>query len=268
MSCSYSKPQNNTRKKVHFPFEIAIVTSSNNPVLLRDSTLNILKSYRIPFMKITIFLSNKEQDGFYKKYLLKNTYGTLHTIPSSNLSEYYNSIQAYYAPGTRILYVKDCIKYILELSSNKTVKPLKSLLALCKSGFSECEKANTCLWGLCPSVTGMKHTLGTSLNYISGNLWGCINPANDIKLTQDCKEDYERSIQYFRKYKSVVRLNMITAVTHSVVGMVSKNKESECESESEFNSAIMLFQKYPEYVSLKKSNSGKLLLRLREVMAE
>jgi hypothetical protein len=212
MSRSIVKKETNLKQKFKFPFEIAIPTYGN-PILLRDTTLNILKAYNVPYANITIFLQNKLTEKLYKHHLLPCTYGRLITTGTSNIAEYYNSIQRYYEIGTPIVYIKDSIKAIYELQTTKVVQPLRSLLALCKIGFLECEKAHASLWGIAPSLSEMSPSSTNDLTYIPGILWGSINPGKQIILTNSSQEEYERSMEYFAKDGAVVRLNSICALS-------------------------------------------------------
>ena len=56
------KTRHQTRKRNHFEYEIAI-PSYKRPETLRDKTLTILKAYRIPADRITVFVANKEQEA-------------------------------------------------------------------------------------------------------------------------------------------------------------------------------------------------------------
>jgi hypothetical protein len=252
-----AKSHTNIRTKIQFPYEIAIPTLQN-PVLLRDTTLNILKAYRIPFRKITIFVPSIAQEKLYKSTLFPNTYGKLYNTSTTNLADHYNGIYSYYTPGTQVIFIKDCIKYILEYNSAETtaVRQLRSVLALCKLGFLSCEKEGAHLWGLSPNVSGMKQTITTSFQYIPGSLWGTIIPfPASIHLTQSYKEDYERTIQYYKADKTVIRLNMASAI--------------ECNQPVdiiELQSSIKnLIQLYPEYIAQKKSEPSECMLRTQKL---
>jgi len=247
------KPHTNIRIKNKFPYEIAI-PSMNNPVLLRDTTLNILKAYRIPSAKITVFVPSLIQERNYKSILLPNTYGRIWNTSTITLADHYNGIYAYYTPGTQVVFMKDCIQTVLE--SSPTLRPLQSFLAMCKVGFGTCEKEHARLWGLCPTVPCMKQTITTSLKHIPGSLWGtCIPPPSVIHLRQNYKEDYERTVQYYKADKVVVRLNMICAV--------------ECKQPIDLTSLRVsiqaLLQAYPEYIAQKKSDPLELYCLRKEV---
>jgi len=249
MNKAPTKPHSHLRIKTKFPYEIAIPTI-HNPVLLRDTTLNILKAYRVPSAKITVFVPSASQEQIYKSVLLPNTYGRIWNTSTTTLADLYNRIYSYYTPGTQVVFIKDCIQYILE--ENPLLRPLKSFLALCKLGFLTCEKEGSSFWGVSPTISTMKQTITTSLQYIPGRLWGTYIPLPSvIHLTQNHKEDYERTIQYYKADKAVIRLNMACAV--------------ECKQPIDLpglrSSIQALLQIYPEYVTLKKSDPLNIQFR-------
>jgi hypothetical protein len=185
--------------------------------------------------------------------LLPNTYGKIINTVSKTLAEHYTSIQMYYPCGFPIVYIKDNIKCIVELNSfkEKTVQPLKSFLSLCKKGFVECEKANARLWGTCSSFSEINDSVTTSLQYISGNIWGSINPGNEIQITQNSKEDYERSVLYYKKDNAVVRINTVV-----VLNCIETQDTVSAEKAVKY-----MVQKYPEYISVKKSNPFEIQMK-------
>jgi hypothetical protein len=250
---SPTKSQLNIRNKINFPFEIAIPTI-NNSIILRDTTLNILKAYRIPYMKITIFVPSAAHQKNYKTNLLPNTYGKIWNTSTNTLAEHYNEIYSYYTPGTKVVFIKDCIQSIVEYFPTETsnIRPLRSLLALCKLGFLTCEKEQARLWGLSPTIVSMKQTIPSSFQYIPGGLWGTIIPLPSIiHLTQNYKEDYERTIQYYKLDKNVIRLNMFCAIE-------CKQHVNSRELQDSIKNLVQL---YPEYILQKKTDPSECILR-------
>jgi hypothetical protein len=238
---SIAKRKEPIKLKIKFPVQIAI-PSTGNPIVLRDTTLNILKAYRIPFANITVFFESKSKEAIYKDHLLPLTYGRLVSTGTKGTAELYNWIQQFYIPGTPIVYIKDCIQSILELQSTESLQPLRSFLALCKRGFTECEKTHATIWGVCPKISSVAPTITTDLTTIPGSLWGCINPGKSIYLTQPIREDYERSVQYFLQDGAVVRLNNIVAKECIIEHHDSSILKKACKT---------LKTLYPEYVEIK-----------------
>ena len=256
-----------TRKRALFPYEIAI-PSYKRPETLRDKTLTILKAYRIPANKITVFVADKEQEKMYRETLKPGTYGKI-VVGIVGMGAIRNFISDYYAIGTPIVNIDDDIKGFLEYDADKPrkEKPLKSLLAVIKKGFTECEKAGACLWGVYPVANGffMKPKVSTDLKYIIGSFWGCINPGTkEIKITLDDKEDYQRSILYYKADGAIVRLNMVAPISSYYKepgGMQEERTKQRVEK-----SARWLVKEYPEFAVLNPSKkSGYMEVRLRDM---
>lgn len=265
MSKTASKHQ--TRKRGIFPYEIAI-PSYKRPETLRDKTLAILKAYRIPVAKITVFVADKEQEKIYRETLKPGTYGKI-VVGIVGMGAIRNFISNYYTIGTPIVNIDDDIKGFLEYDADKPrkEKPLKSLLAVIKKGFSECEKAGARLWGVYPVANGffMKPKVSTDLRYVIGSFWGCINPGvKEIKITLDDKEDYQRSILYYMADGAIVRLNMVAPISSYYKepgGMQEERTKQRVEK-----SARWLVKEFPEFAVLNPSKkSGYMEVRLRDM---
>jgi len=260
-----------TRKRIHFPYEIAI-PSYKRAETLRDKTLDFLKKYRIPSQKITVFVANKEEEKIYKDTLKPGTYGKI-VVGIRGMCPIRNFITKYYPVGTLLVNIDDDIKGFLEYDASKPrkEKPLRSLLAVIKTGFSECEKAKTQIWGVYPVANGffMKPKVSTDIRYIIGSFWGCINPGlkgpGGIEITTEYKEDYQRSILYYKKYGAVVRLNMyapISAYYTEAGGMQEVKDRRQLEEKG----ARWLVKTYPDFAVLNPSKkSGYMEVKLKDL---
>lgn len=255
-----------TRKVNQFLYQIAI-PSYKRPETLRDKTLMVLQKYRIPPSAITIFVANKEEEDIYKKTLKKGTYNKL-VVGVVGMGDIRNFISHYYPIGTKIVNIDDDIKGFLEYDAHAARKerPLRSLLAVMKRGFEECEKHEARLWGVYPVANGffMKPKISTDLRYIIGSFWGCINPGTkEIKITLDDKEDYQRSILYYEADEAVIRLNMVAPITayyKEPGGMQEERTKARVEK-----SARWLVKTYPEFAKLHATKkSGFMEVRLRD----
>jgi hypothetical protein len=166
--------------------------------------------------------------------------------------------------------IDDDIKGFLEYDADtkRKERPLRSLISTIHRGFAECGKAGTALWGVYPVANGyfMKPKVSTDLRYIIGSFWGCINPGlKEIEITTEYKEDYQRSILYYRKFGAVVRLNMVAPISayYTEAGgmqVVSDRKEREEKG------ARWLVKTYPEFAVLNASKkSGYMEVRLKDL---
>jgi cellulose synthase/poly-beta-1,6-N-acetylglucosamine synthase-like glycosyltransferase len=254
-----------TRKRVQFPYEVAI-PSYKRPETLRDKTLKVLASYNIPVAKITVFVADEEQFKIYKETLLPGTYGKL-VVGIVGMGAIRNFISDYYPVGTPIVNIDDDIKGFLEYSASapRKERKLRNLINIITRGFEECKKAEARLWGVYPVANGffMKPTVSTDLKYVIGSVWGCINPGTrEIKITLDDKEDYQRSILYYIADGAVVRLNFVAPVSSYYKepgGMQEERTKQRVEK-----SARWLVKHYPDYAKLNPNKkSGYMEVRLR-----
>ena len=251
------------RRKEHFPYQIAI-PSYNRAETLRDKTLALLKAYRIPAEKITIFVANNEQEDIYKNVLSPNLYGKI-IVGVKGLMNIRNFISDYYPIGTPIVNFDDDIKGFLEYSNDakRNERPLKSLLGVIKYGFEECIKHGASLWGLYPVPNGffMKETVSTDLKFCIGSTWGCINTG--IKLTMSEKEDYERTILYYLRDGLVIRLNNVSPITAYYKEPGGMQEEDRKEKQNE--AVKTLLKRYPQFVTQNHSRkSGYPEIRIRD----
>ena len=261
-----TKVRHQTRKRNHFPYEVAI-PSYKRPETLRDKTLAVLKHYRIPSDKITVFVADKEQEKIYKDTLNPGSYGKI-VVGIRGMGAIRNYITEYYPIGTPIVNIDDDIKGFLQYDESKPrkEKPLVSLLGVMKAGFNECKKAEARLWGVYPVANGffMKPKVSTNLRYIIGSFWGCINPGiKAVKITLDDKEDYQRSILYYKHDDAVVRLNMVAPISsyYKEAGGMQEERTKQRVEES----ARWLVKEYPEFSVLNPSKkSGYMEVKLKD----
>lgn len=182
---------------------------------LGEKTLKTLEKYNIPKNKIDIFVANKKEEKIYRE--LYGEYNIIRgVIGMRQIREFMFN---YYDNGDKILFMDDDITDIKELIDSKTkLKDIDDLDKTIIKGFELCEENNTILWGIypCDNKGFMKHKHSTHLAFCVGWMWGCIIDKECLK--QDPRmignfEDYERSINVFKKYEKVIRLNNICAKT-------------------------------------------------------
>ena len=215
----------------------------------RDKTLALLKKYKIPKERIYVIVANKEEKDIYEATLDPTTYGHL-LIGVPGLSDVRNWIFNHFPKGSKIVSCDDDIKGFIEYDGAKKrhEKELVSLKKVIHRGFSECKKAHARLWGVYPSANGffMKPTVTTDLRFIIGSFWGCINPGSEVSLERSEKEDYERTLKFFSKDQTVVRLNFVspkTAYYKEPGGMQTRNRLKHQQV-----AVKALLKKYPDFV--------------------
>lgn len=206
-----------TRKRVRFPYSIAIPTW-NPPSHVAQTTLALLTSYNVPLSAITVFVPTKEALTQYKEAL---PHVTCHATGTNTDAAMYNAISDAYPIGAPLVVCSDSLQGILHVAS-----PLTSFLALCDLGFSVCRKESARLWTLAPPKQQSK-TITTDLRTPSAALWGCLNPGAQIRLTLPECSEYERAILFWRADKVVVRLGMIVPLVRTDSGQGRCSKEGK-----------------------------------------
>lgn len=256
------------QKKGQFPYQIAI-PSYNRAETLRDKTLAMLKSYRIPADHITVFVADGDQKKLYKETLVPGTYGSI-VVGIKGLMEVRNFISDYYPIGTPLVCFDDDLKGFIEYTEEtaRHEKPLRSLLGVIKRGFEECIKHGASLWGVYPSPNGyfMKPTVSTDLKICIGSAWGCINPgtkgSKGVKLTMSEKEDYERSLLYYLRDGHIIRLNFVSPLT---AYFKEPGGLQEGDRKKRMRAAVdTLVKRYPDYIvenPRRKSGYAEILFR-------
>lgn len=263
--------QGKATRKNTFPYEVAI-PSYKRHVAINEKTLATLKRYGIPASKITVFVANKDEEALYKESLKPGTYGKI-VVGVKGMHDIRNFITGYYKVGTKIVNIDDDIKGFLEYTetNKRKERPLRSLIGVIKKGFEECEKAKTKLWGVYPVANGyfMKPKVSTEIRYIIGSFWGCINPGlkgpDGIEITTEYKEDYQRSILYYKRWGSVVRLNMYAPISayYTEAGGMQEVKERRSLEEK---GAKWLVKTYPQFAVLNPSKkSGYMEVKLKDL---
>jgi hypothetical protein len=227
----------------------------------RDMTLSILKRYRIPKEDIYVIVANEEEKKIYSSILDSSTYGHL-LVGVPGLPEVRNWIFHHFPKGKPLVCCDDDIKGFIEYdSSNKRhERELVSLKKIIQRGFSECKKIDCRFWGVYPSANGffMRPTVSTDLKFCVGPFWGCLNPGNDIKIDigQGEKEDYQRTIQFFKADGAVVRLNFVapkTAVYKMPGGLQFGNRLKR-----EHKTIKAMMKKYPGWIKLNPTRKSKM----------
>ena len=249
-------------------FVIAI-PSYKRAETLKKKTLRVLQEQNIDKEKIFIFVANQEEYDIYVKTLPE--YYNKIIIGQVGMANIRNVITNYFDEDKYIFSMDDDINYFVKLTKEKTKETKQEsekfspgdLEKFIIDGFRECEKKNFNLFGIYPVDNSyfMKDRITYDLRYIIGSCWGCIN--KKILITQQYKEDFERTIKYYIQDKGVIRFENISLSScyyKEPGGMqVERTKALELEG------CYKLVEKYPNLCSLNlKKKSGFAEVRLKD----
>ena len=228
-----------------------VIPSYKRQKVLQEKTLATLHKYKIPKDKIYVFVANKEEYDIYKAALDPSTYGHL-IIGVPGLSAVRNFISNYFPKGKKLVNCDDDLRGFIEFDVKKKrhEKELVDLKGVIERGFKECAVKGANLWGLYPSANGyfMKDTVSYDLKHIIGNFFGYINFKNErhLTVTSGSKEDYERSLIFFKEDGVLVRLNFVAAKTaiYTTPGGLQDGKRLQ----KAHKDVKGLMKKYPSFV--------------------
>lgn len=243
-------------------YKIAIPSYKRSDII-QEKTLNYLKECGIPSNIIDVFVANQEEYENYKK-ISPQTYNKL-IIGQETLHKQRNYIRQYYPDGTHILNLDDDIEQ-LEILKNKTLHPIsKNLNHIIKYGFQLLKKEKTKLLGIYAARNHffMSNDYSKGLYYCIGSCYWTINDkSHEIDVQLEDKEDYERSLKSYIKYKHIIRLNNITAKTgyYTTRGGMQETRTPKRIQES----GKYLIKKYPKLCEQNKARKEHFEIRFKK----
>jgi len=204
-----------------------------------NGTLTFLKKSGYPNHLIHIFVASEEEANLYK-YLTE--YKII--IGTVGLAKQRNFITDYFDDGETILSMDDDIKGVKIING--------SFIDLITKGV----QSNAPLWGILPNDDGRKmiaDVTTTHLTHILGSLF-LYKVNKNIRITINEKEDFERSILYFKQYGSVSRYKgagTMTAYAQTAGGLQQEGRGLRMLEEIKY-----LHELYPEYIRKVQKKKG------------
>ena len=238
-----------------------VIPSYKRAEICRDKTLAVLKEYNIPKDRIYVVVANKEEKSEYETVLDKSTYREI-LVGVPGLANVRNWIFKHFPKGAKLVSCDDDINGFIEYTTKtkRHEQRLRSLKDVINRGFSECEKAKCGHWGIYPSPNGffMKPTVSTDLKFIIGSFNGFINPGTEvmIEISEGEKDDYERTIKFFKRDGAVVRLNFVSAKTATYKTPGGLQLGNRLKKERRTVKGLM--KKYPGWIKLNPTRKSKM----------
>lgn len=228
---------------------------------LKKKSLRVLELYGIERERIFVFVA-PEEVADYRAALLGYTV----VEGGKGLPANRNAVVAYFPEGTPVFFMDDDIRGYLEYTTEnqRHERQLEDLHGLIVRGFEEVQKAGLSLWGIYPSANGrwMRPCLTRGLLFCYGCSFGLLI-RKEIQSEIAYKEDYERSLKFFKRDGSVLRLNWVAPLQSLCRGKGGLNTERTKDKEKE--ECEWLQTKFPEEMSygLRK---GKWTVRLKRTV--
>lgn len=244
------------------------IPSYRRPAGVRDKTLAVLSKHNVDPERVTVFVANEQEYDDYKRELANTPYKNI-VIGEIGLQAQRRIIQKHYPVGTKLVCFDDDIQEVLRKVDDKTVVPVENLeQQVFFRGFEECEKNNAYLFGIYAvnNPMFMKNRVSVGLYFCVGCLWGVINRHDDdLKITIDEKEDYQRTLQHYVKDGAVVRLDDITIKTKYYAEPGGMQGTDARKEENITKNAKWLEEQYPELCTMYiRESKNRAELRLRD----
>jgi hypothetical protein len=213
-----------------------------------------LERYQIPSETIYIFTAPEEFESY------KRAFPNCNVIKGElGLMAQRNYITNFFEEGVPLVCLDDDIEDLKQLKDGKLV-PVEDLKLLVDGAFLACELHKLSMWGIYPISNAffMRPGYSTDLKFCIGHLHGVMN-RKDIVLTLTYKDDYERTLKYYKRDGGVVRLNFVCAKTkmYQAGGLGLKQKE---RLDQNMKSAKSIIELFPGLARMNKRREGEILL--------
>lgn len=204
-------------------YRIAIPTIGRSQTI-KKKTLDYLLRTDIDISKVDIFFSKPEEIPEYKESLKDIKIGNYVPTNQKHIRTQRNFISKYYPENTFVVGIDDDIESLQIKIDDKKTHELTQLNEFILNAFNISQKNKSDLWGISAVLNPyfMKNTVSFNLKYIVGCFYGWRNtylPKNILSEVAGPdgilfgKEDYEKSIQYYKEDGKVTRFNYVAPKT-------------------------------------------------------
>jgi hypothetical protein len=228
---------------------IYVIPSLARVATINKKTLNLLKD--IPKETIYVFVIKEE----YELYRTNIDERIAVIIGPLGLHNMRNFIRFYFPENTKMVCMDDDIKNLYKMIPEHNKYNLHALIdvhVFFTEAFDHLEATGLTFFGIYPVKNGyfMKSLPETSTNlrFCVGTVWGCINShSNDLRIHIEEKEDFERTLLYYKKDKGVLRFNRICADTKYYTEKGGLQSRGIDRKETSKQSCTYLINCFPEY---------------------
>jgi hypothetical protein len=176
-----------------------VICSYNRPALIKKKTLSTLARANIPAESIFIF-AGADSDPDFARYATLEADG-YHVIRAPvGLANARNMVLDCFPPGEELIFMDDDVTNFVAVS-------LFDLATEARAAFDLCKREGCSLWGAYPVPCKLwmaEHALKGAL-FIQGCFFGLINPGAAYRHGLVFKEDWERTLFFWKKEGAVIR---------------------------------------------------------------
>lgn len=242
--------------------KIAIPTHQRSH-LITQMALAFLERNGIPHEDVDLFVSDEQEAWKYKQNTMCNV---VYHQDLPDLTTKFNFIHTYYPPGTNVLVLEDDLIDVKQLVAPKVLQPVTNIKEHADCAFRACSKNSTALWGINSNSNHffMKPQVYTGFKFIVANLYGFIATKTPVIVQLPTKTDYERTIRYYNRYGSVIRLDYLCPITknYRLEGGIATEGRKELEDYS-VKQLVALFPHLCKRNTSKDSMYAEISLRIK-----
>lgn len=250
-------------------YRIAIATYKRHECL-KNKTLKILKEKGIDYKRIDVFVANEEEKKIYEKTLEPGTYSKI-IVGILGVCNIRNFIQNYYPEGQFVVSLDDDVYKIQKYVDEKTLVDLTNLNEFICYAFYVAEKLKVHFWGVygVSNPYFMDNSIAMGLRYLEGSFFGAINTLDKrMNLTNNYKEDFERSIRAYLLDGNVARFDFVTFESNFWTEPGGLQYDGNRTSENERKDAEYLINLFPQVCKQNTAKKDRFEVKLVEQRPE
>lgn len=237
---------------------VIAICSHNRSEELKAKTLAMLHRYGISSEKIYVFVAPEEMDQ-YQRVLP----GVQIVQGATGLSGNRRAASLFFPEGTPVFCLDDDVKRFVVKSSDNRLTSELDLHALILKGFQMSKDRGASLWSVypVPNAKWLKQSVTEGLVFCYGcayGVWNCHDTFTELSF----KDDVERSLKFYERDGSVLRLNWVAPVQTYLKGKGGLNESRTYDKE--VSGCMKLQARFPTLVTLRhKKNRVDLVFPRR-----
>jgi len=229
--------------------KVYVIPSYDRALALKWKTLSTLKRHGIDKDKIFVFVANDEECVKYKSVLELDTYKEI-VVGLKGIRNQRKFISEYFKEDIHIISMDDDIEELYLRLNEKEQIVIEDLNKFINDAENKMKENGAYLWGVYPVNNPYfmpKIEITTDLQFIIGVFHGYINRLDKElypNILSESKEDYEQSILFYKKDKSIIRFNNIRFKTKfNCCGGLGKDRFNMNKNAQDY-----LKETYPTYI--------------------
>jgi hypothetical protein len=245
---------------------VVAVPSHARASTINRQTLRTLAEGGIPAERVTVFVAEAERYE-YQRALDPALYGDL-ALGGDDLAAQRNAVTRHFNSGDPVVSIDDDIDAVMERIDEKSLRAMANLDEFVRSNFSALQDAGLGLWGVYPVCNAyfMKPRRRVGLHFCIGQLFGVFNSRDEYaRTTISQKEDYERTLRWFRQYGAVMRCDFAACKSRMFAPGGMQAPDQPSRNEINESAVRYLLDAFPAHVRVKARPNPRVGREIRLV---